>query len=81
MFEQILTMTFLTTFLTASVRMAMPLVLAGLGEGLSEKADGAGLQDGDYCPGPPGRPGPRRRPPGRSSRRRRGASPPGGRRC
>jgi len=38
MLEQILTVTFLTTFLTASVRMAIPLVFAGLGENLSEKA-------------------------------------------
>lgn len=38
MFEQMLSITFLTTFLTASVRMAIPLVFAGLGETYSEKA-------------------------------------------
>ncbi len=38
MIEQILTISFLTTFLTASVRMAIPLVFAGIGENLSEKS-------------------------------------------
>ena len=32
MLEQILTMSFLTAFLTAAVRMAAPLIYAGLGE-------------------------------------------------
>lgn len=38
MLEQILTVSFMTAFLTAAVRMAMPLVYAGLGETISEKA-------------------------------------------
>ncbi len=38
MLEQIFTITFLTTFLTASVRMAVPIIFAGLGETFSEKA-------------------------------------------
>ena len=38
MTDQIFTLAFITTFLTASVRMAVPLVFAGLGETYSEKA-------------------------------------------
>lgn len=38
MTDQIISMAFFTTFLTASVRMAVPLVFAGLGETYSEKA-------------------------------------------
>lgn len=38
MLEQIFTVAFLTTFLTSSVRMAVPLIFAGLGETFSEKA-------------------------------------------
>ena len=38
MLEQILTVGFVTAFLTASVRMAVPLIYAGLGETISEKA-------------------------------------------
>lgn len=37
MLEQILTVSFLTAFLTAAVRMAIPLVYAGLGETIAEK--------------------------------------------
>lgn len=38
MLEQILTLGFFTAFLTAAVRMAVPLIYAGLGETISEKA-------------------------------------------
>ena len=38
MLEQILTMSFLTAFLTAAVRMAAPLIYAGLGEVFLERA-------------------------------------------
>lgn len=38
MLEQIFTITFFTSFLTASVRMAVPLIFAGLGETFSERA-------------------------------------------
>lgn len=38
MLEQIMTVGFVTAFLTASVRMAVPLIYAGLGETISEKA-------------------------------------------
>lgn len=38
MLEQIFTMTFMTAFLAASVRMAIPLAYAGLGELIAEKA-------------------------------------------
>ena len=38
MLEQIMTIGFVTAFLTASVRMAVPLIYAGLGETISEKA-------------------------------------------
>ncbi|RGY98072.1 ABC transporter permease [Clostridium sp. AM58-1XD] len=38
MLQQIFTMTFLTAFLTAAVRMAVPLIYAGLGETFLEKA-------------------------------------------
>lgn len=38
MLEQILTMSFFAAFLTAAVRMAIPLTYAGLGELISEKA-------------------------------------------
>ena len=38
MLERIMTLTFLSTLLTASVRMAMPLMYAGLGEMIAEKA-------------------------------------------
>ncbi|MEY8338208.1 ABC transporter permease [Lachnospiraceae bacterium 62-35] len=37
MLEQIFTMTFLTAFLTAAVRMAVPLIYAGLGETFLER--------------------------------------------
>ena len=38
MFEQILTVSFLTAFLAASVRLAIPLMYAGLGETVAEKS-------------------------------------------
>lgn len=38
MLEQIFTISFFTAFLTAAVRMAVPLAFAGLGETISEKA-------------------------------------------
>lgn len=38
MFQQILSVGFLTTFLSAAVRLAMPLMYAGLGETISEKS-------------------------------------------
>lgn len=38
MLEQIFTLSFLTAFLTAAVRMAVPLAYAGLGETIAEKA-------------------------------------------
>jgi len=38
MLEEFLSLAFVTTFLTASVRMAVPLIFAGLGETISEKA-------------------------------------------
>ena len=38
MLEQILTMSFMTAFLAASVRMAVPLAYAGVGELIAEKA-------------------------------------------
>lgn len=37
MMHQILTASFLTAFLSAAVRMAVPLAYAGLGETISEK--------------------------------------------
>ncbi|MFQ9511536.1 MAG: ABC transporter permease [Lachnospiraceae bacterium] len=38
MLEQIFTMSFMTAFLTAAVRMAVPIMYAGLGETFSEKS-------------------------------------------
>ena len=38
MLDQILTVSFLTAFLSAAIRMAVPLAYAGLGETISEKS-------------------------------------------
>ena len=38
MLEQIFTMTFMTAFLAAAVRMAVPLAYAGMGELIAEKS-------------------------------------------